>query len=608
MVILKLFPWTKKGEKDGTTSKDLRPATAPSDDPFLFGFQDLASDYVQVLRENARPRWCRILWWVLVALLGALTVYMVYALLSDYFAYESFNTASTTWTSKLVLPAITICSTNFINYTALEPDLTAYGDTGQFKYIVTQIEKRVAQGRDPSNLKKLDDYKFVSEFEEFVGSIDYKYANELYGTFVGEYDYKFAGNGNLIGSSEWNRLQGMTQLGRCLEINDDRKFYQTYYSDSAGFTIDATANLDDYLFSTRTQGFKVFLRSHDETVMIDQGGFLVQPGTETFFKISAKKAKRLGSRWGTCRNVPSAYSKYGNDTNPHYETVRECLQRQRIELYATKCSCMPWFFFSRMRDQDKQEILDEIIERIKAGDDGDTKGTDSQERKRRQTKFWDTVPKHYEGKKWAGKEDGKREEADHDRNKRDTEEEDYTTPWWDALTTPTEGPTQFAPFWSNKSENSNYTCSYGELLICEAFIEEQISKGNITLEDCPEPCEYLEWDAEVASSSFPPSEQYFEEYIMDDWFIDTNTTYSYAQSNFARIHIYYDDLKTTTNEQVKAYEIQNFIAEFGGTVDLFIGFSFFTIFQLMEIGVAFCFYSWHKRRKSTKAIEAPPKL
>ena len=74
--------------------------------------------------------------------------------------------------------------------------------------------------------------------------------------------------------------------------------------------------------------------------------------------------------------------------------------------------------------------------------------------------------------------------------------------------------------------------------------------------------------------------------------------------------MYYDDLKTTTNEQVKAYEIQNFIAEFGGTVDLFIGFSFFTIFQLMEIGIAFCFYSWHKGRKpKTKAIEAAaPKL
>ena len=34
------------------------------------------------------------------------------------------------------------------------------------------------------------------------------------------------------------------------------------------------------------------------------------------------------------------------------------------------------------------------------------------------------------------------------------------------------------------------------------------------------------------------------------------------------------------------YEIQNFIAEFGGTVDIFIGFSFFTVFQLIEIAVA----------------------
>ena len=409
---------------------------------------------------------------------------------------------------------------------------------------------------------------------------------------MGEWDYTFSGLGHLIQFNEWNELQGMTQMGRCLEINDDKKLYQKYYSDSAGFTIDASANLDDYLFSTRTQGFKVFIRSHDETVMIDQGGFLVQPGTETFFKISAKKAIRLGSHWGTCRNVPSAYSKYGNESNPHYETVRECLQRQRIELYAKKCGCMPWYFVSRMKTQSKQEVLDELIGKIIAAENDNTTDHDHEHedhsRKRTQTKSRNTAREHYDRKKSVGDKV--------DRRKRDQTGEDTTTPGNFFIT-----QTSVTPFWREITANK-YTCSYTELLICEAFIEEEISNGHIILEDCPEPCEYLEWGAEVASSSFPATENYYNEHIKDDWYIETDTSYSYAQENFARIHIYYDNLKTTTNEQVKAYEIQNFVAEFGGAVDLFIGFSFFTIFQLIEIGIAFCFYNCYQRKKSAKVV------
>ena len=41
--------------------------------------------------------------------------------------------------------------------------------------------------------------------------------------------------------------------------------------------------------------------------------------------------------------------------------------------------------------------------------------------------------------------------------------------------------------------------------------------------------------------------------------------------------------------QKKDYELQSFVAELGGTVDLFIGFSFFTVFQLIEIVPAFCY-------------------
>jgi hypothetical protein len=46
------------------------------------------------------------------------------------------------------------------------------------------------------------------------------------------------------------------------------------------------------------------------------------------------------------------------------------------------------------------------------------------------------------------------------------------------------------------------------------------------------------------------------------------------------------------------YDASSFIAEFGGTVDLFIGFSFFTIAQLIEIGIAAMVRLIRRRRKS----------
>ena len=574
MVVLKVSPWTTEGIDSPTAPPSIDKVVlsqSGTDSTFLFGFQDLTSDYIQVLCENARPRWCKIVWWILTGILMAFTVFMAYELLSEYFEYESFIKCTIKWDKQLVLPAITVCSTNFINYTALKTDLTRYGDTGEFKYIVTQIRKEVAWGRDPSKLKLLEEYKSVIAFEKSVGSIDFKYANHLHGTFVGEFDYTFAGNGNIIAPYEWDKLQGMTYLGKCLEINDLKQFHQTYNSDSAGLTVDVSANVEDYLFSTRTKGFKVFIRNHDETVMMDRGGSLVQPGTETFFKIYAKRERRLGNPWGTCQNVPSAYSKFGSDSDPHYETVRECRQRQRIELYAARCGCLPWYFVSRMEIQAKHTVLDELIGRMGQGNT-----TERQDRKRKH------IPSQRVPDKRHGGTGIKTAEGGTD----------------DAIPTLKPPP----PFWSQNSRYKNSTCAYVELLICEAYIEEEISKGRITLENCPEPCEYWEWDTQVETSSFPPSEEFYNEHIKHDWYIEANTSYNYARGNFARIHIYYDDLKTTTNEQVKAYEIQNFIAEFGGTVDLFIGFSFFTVFQLIKISIAFCFYRWRHRGKSGTSV------
>jgi len=58
----------------------------------------------------------------------------------------------------------------------------------------------------------------------------------------------------------------------------------------------------------------------------------------------------------------------------------------------------------------------------------------------------------------------------------------------------------------------------------------------------------------------------------------------------------FEDLKTESEVQTASYNFGSFVAEVGGMLDLFIGFSFFTVIQLVEIlyglGV-----SWRRGRK-----------
>eukprot|EP00116_Pleurobrachia_bachei_P013752 sb/3474014/ len=107
----------------------------------------------------------------------------------------------------------------------------------------------------------------------------------------------------------------------------------------------------------------------------------------------------------------------------------------------------------------------------------------------------------------------------------------------------------------------------------------------------------------MTSTAFPPTEGYLsqvmefrEGYRVPSW--------QYARENLVRIHIYHDDIRIEEINQEAAYDVASFIAEMGGIGDLFIGFSFFTMFQLVEIIIALVARSgygqwlrWKERRQ-----------
>ena len=563
MVILNAEPW-KEAEPDQspTTSIELEGEK-------MFGFQDLASDYYQVLRQKERPAWCRIVWGIVIFILLCFTGFMVYQLLASYLEYQSYVESSMSWQNSVVLPAITICSTNPLSFKQIKK--AGEGENSElFQEAIKamQVLVETSTEKDAYLNIDMDAYENFKEFEHENGSLALVFKPHLYDMLFGKYDYLFRGIGELIKDSEWHKFSQMTELGVCFELNDDGSLKQTSGGIKDGLEFDLNANVDDYLFTTATRGFVIFIRDQDETIMLNRGGYIVSPGSETFIKLTTTSHSRLGSPYGTCRDVPSQFTKYGQ----HYESVRECVQRQRIEAMIEICECIPWYLADRLQSLHKSDILDDYAERLAEG-----------RKRRRRSSDVNTSEDQDHDNGETGFSDGDDEEGDKD----DHEEKENEIPEEEELENP----------------NMNHLiCGYVEMNVCDSKLQAAELNGTLVFEDCPEPCKYQEWNVEISSTQFPPSEAYFESFLKNQVHQHDTLTYEYIRENMARVHIYYDELKVNNKVQTKAYQIQSFIAELGGTVDLFIGFSFFTILQLIEISVAFCLTRlWQRGKRKDEA-------
>ena len=490
---------------------------------------------------------------------------MAYRLMYNYLQYDSFNKSTTEWKHGVTLPAISICGTNYLNFTKLKAQLKADNEHEAHREGETLEEEFIALMRDVRkfasygvNLTDEDwerAYDLLS-WEKKKGSIAVRFRTDIYDMVVGHYEYIFRGVGYHVDEEHKLEMINPTELGMCLEINDKQELVQDVLGENGRLTIDVDAKVNDYLFTTSTKGFIVFVRDYDETVMLDQGGYLIAPGTETFIKLTGKNITRLGKPHGTCKNKLSKYSKYGN----RFEGVRECQERQQIEAMISHCNCIPWYFAERMYNERRFSELDEAVEMIKSSSNGSGIRKEMDHRARR-----------------------KRSETLHPENgSREHEEKESKI------------------FHSNYTE---YICTFVEQSFCNGLISNEIKTGILKFKGCPEPCQYNAWNVELDSTVFPSTNEYFEHFIKADSHLSEENDFTYARENMARIHLFYKELKIDKVSQEQAYDTSSFIAEFGGTVDLFIGFSFFTVFQLIEIGIASLYRIISRRREMAQKSE-----
>ena len=142
----------------------------------------------------------------------------------------------------------------------------------------------------------------------------------------------------------------------------------------------------------------------------------------------------------------------------------------------------------------------------------------------------------------------------------------------------------YAVFYPAYGANSSE--SYCNTLILKQCMLNYSSNSDITKSCrtlCPYSCNYTKFDILTTRASYPNFLYMgkLDEYLLSKKGI--KQTVNKTASSYAKINIYFDDLRYTTTTETAQIILSDLIASLGGTVGLYIGFSFLTLGEVFEI-------------------------
>ena len=113
--------------------------------------------------------------------------------------------------------------------------------------------------------------------------------------------------------------------------------------------------------------------------------------------------------------------------------------------------------------------------------------------------------------------------------------------------------------------------------------------------DCPLECEKTSYTYTISYAEFPTknyADYLLETYpflkskVLNDKFnnnSDENNKYQILRKSLARVEIFYDELKQTVISENVKMELSDMVSNIGGVLGLFLGLSFLSLFELVEI-------------------------
>ena len=130
--------------------------------------------------------------------------------------------------------------------------------------------------------------------------------------------------------------------------------------------------------------------------------------------------------------------------------------------------------------------------------------------------------------------------------------------------------------------SSTVFCGFSDYS-CMVSILESVTTINNCQTQCPLECNSIEYKSSISKSKYPSStySDVLYNYVQAK---GQNVSYSKIPEAFTKLNIYYHQMEYTTTTQVQQMQVADLFSNFGGTLGLFLGMSFLTFAELLEIG------------------------
>ena len=117
------------------------------------------------------------------------------------------------------------------------------------------------------------------------------------------------------------------------------------------------------------------------------------------------------------------------------------------------------------------------------------------------------------------------------------------------------------------------------------FLKKDLNK--LCLKDCPLECNSIEFEIETMTSKYPSQAYYLElmnnSKIKSNYPLGYNITLEDLRESMVQFSVYYTDFDYTFIGQIPKQELVDLVSNFGGLFGLFIGISFLSFGELIEI-------------------------
>ena len=114
-------------------------------------------------------------------------------------------------------------------------------------------------------------------------------------------------------------------------------------------------------------------------------------------------------------------------------------------------------------------------------------------------------------------------------------------------------------------------------------------------EDCPLECDWISYEIQLSNSEYPTREV-FKTYKLTDGINKTNLTYYDYKDNFVYLNVFYPYMRYTEIYELPKVTLADLFANIGGSMGIFLGFSVFSIIELLELLLQIIYHALCKRK------------